>query len=318
MSGSIKNPIRRLASIAAIVAFCLIPAGVLAQALSESKSASWFASADTFAPDRAWLVGGSIGSIYAGSMVALYSTWYSDYPLGRFHVFNDANEWLQMDKLGHAGSAYYLSRWSSKLVRWTGVEERNSVWWGVGIGYAFLSTIEVLDGFAVPWGFSFSDMAANTAGVGLFATQELLWREQRISFKFSYMPTNLAEQRPSVLGESAQERLLKDYNGQTYWLSANIRQLSGWEQFPSWLNIAVGYGAQNMLTATAGQQVSGISFQPARYRQFYLSPDIDLTKIKTDKRWLKTVFEVFGFLKVPAPAIEFRKGRAPMVHGLYF
>lgn len=306
------------ASCAVMVLLSFLPFLATAQNPAQSTESRFLAPAETYAPARARLVAGSVAMVYAGSMTALYSTWYSDYPLGRFHVFNDSDEWLQMDKAGHTGSAYYLSRWSTQMVHWAGVEERKSVWWGMGISYAFLSTIEILDGFAVPWGFSLSDMAANTAGVGLFGAQAMLWQEQRISFKFSYVPTNLAELRPSALGESAQERLLKDYNGQTYWLSANIRSLAGWKSCPAWLNIAVGYGAQNMLSATGEKQVGGLSVTPPRYRQWYLSPDIDLTKIKTDKRWLKTVFEVFGFLKVPAPAIEFRKGRSPLVHGFYF
>jgi hypothetical protein len=41
-----------------------------------------------------------------------------------------------------------------------------------------------------------------------------------------------------------------------------------------------------------------------RYRQWYLAPDVDLTRIKTNSRFLKTVFTTFNMLKFPVPALE--------------
>jgi len=41
-----------------------------------------------------------------------------------------------------------------------------------------------------------------------------------------------------------------------------------------------------------------------RYRQFYLSPDIDLTKIPTNKKWVATLLEVLNIIKIPMPALE--------------
>ncbi|MEJ6491389.1 MAG: hypothetical protein QNL60_02870 [Flavobacteriales bacterium] len=59
-------------------------------------------------------------------------------------------------------------------------------------------------------------MGANALGSGLFLGHHLLWKEQRIVLKFSSHPTEFAKYRPEVLGSSYPERLLKDYNGQTY------------------------------------------------------------------------------------------------------
>src|ERR1700757_2226381 len=42
----------------------------------------------------------------SGSLVALSQVWYKDYPRTSFHFFNDNGEWLQMDKCGHATTAY--------------------------------------------------------------------------------------------------------------------------------------------------------------------------------------------------------------------
>ena len=43
------------------------------------------------------------------------------------------------------------------------------------------------------------------------------------------------------------QQVLKDYNGQTYWLSANIWSFNKESNFPRWLNVAFGYGADGML-----------------------------------------------------------------------
>ena len=44
-----------------------------------------------------------------------------------------------------------------------------------------------------------------------------------------------------------------------------------------------------------------------RIRKWYLAPDIDLTKIRTKKKWLKTTFFLFNSLKFPTPSIGFSK-----------
>lgn len=72
--------------------------------------------------------------------------------------------------------------------------------------------------------------------------------EQRFLLKWSAHPTDFAPQRPDVLGSTLPERLLKDYNGTTVWLSANLNAF-GWKSLPPWLKVAAGMGAEGMLTA---------------------------------------------------------------------
>ena len=44
---------------------------------------------------------------YSSLMVGLNELWYKDYPRSKFHLFNDNNQWLQMDKFGHLYAFYY-------------------------------------------------------------------------------------------------------------------------------------------------------------------------------------------------------------------
>ena len=277
--------------------------------------------APDYVKSRGVILGASLGSVYVLSMTGLYSLWYKDYPKSEFQFFDDNAEWLQVDKVGHVGSAYYLGKWGIDLFSWTGMERRKAIWYGGTAGLVFLTTVEVFDGFSAEWGFSTGDMIANVAGTAMVISQQLAWEEQRIKIKFSFHETKYAQYRPNLLGSNYIESMFKDYNGQTYWLSGNIHSFLKTEsKFPRWLNVSVGYGAEGMVGARSNfiSQEENFTNTFKRYRQFYFSPDIDLTKIKTRSKTLKTIFGVVGFIKIPAPAIELREGGKVKMHWLYF
>ena len=255
--------------------------------------------------------------IAAGTLLTLNQLWYANYPQSKFHFINDNSDWLQMDKAGHVFSAYQIGRFGSEMLQWSGSSRKNQLIYGAGLGLVFLTAVEVLDGYSREWGASSGDMVANAAGTALYVSQELLWKEQRITPKFSFHSTKFAELRPEVLGKSFSEQILKDYNGQTYWLSANLHSFAKESKLPKWLNVAIGYGAEGMVTGNI-KNTELLANNPARFRQFYLSFDVDLTKIETNSRFLKTVFSVLNTVKVPAPTIEFRRFNNIKYHLIYF
>ena len=256
---------------------------------------------------------------YSGAMVGLYSAWYKNYPQSNFHSFNDIPEWKGIDKIGHAYSVYAESLASMELWRWTGISRKKRIWIGGLSGPVYHTVIEVLDGFSSQWGWSWGDVGANFIGSGMLIAQELAWDEQRIQFKFSfhrksYNDPTLNQRSNKIFGSSTAERFLKDYNGQTYWLSTNVHSFFPESKWPKWLNIAVGTGAEGLFGANdnLGKDDAGnINFNRPdikRYRQWYLSPDIDLTKIKTNKKGLKLAFRLLNIVKIPMPALEFSNG----------
>jgi len=253
------------------------------------------------------IIGGSVA--YTGAMTGLYSLWYKDHAVGSFHFFNDNHEWLQMDKIGHAKTAYTICDVSYIVFRWSKLSQRKALLASSLVSFGFLSTIELFDGVSAGWGFSTGDMLANLTGIGLYASQQVFWKEQRVNLKYSYHNTSFAVERPSVLGSNALERPLKDYNGQTYWLSVNPYSFAKSTVFPKWLNIAFGYGGEGMLTGTAGEEHLHTPPLPKynRYRQYYIALDISTARIPTNNKTLKKIFFVLNFLKIPMPAIEFNK-----------
>ena len=265
---------------------------------------------------------------YGGTMVGLYSAWYSNYPQSSFHFFDDNNEWKQVDKIGHGYSAYIESYGSTEMWRWAGLNRRKAAVIGSLSALAYQTIIETLDGFSSEWGWSWGDMSANVFGSGLFLGQELAWGEQRIKYKFSfhrkdYGNTNLNRRADFLYGSSLQERMIKDYNGQTYWLSANLKSFFPKSNLPPWLSVAFGYGGEGLFGAVEnyGKDSQGNAFDRRdipRYRQYYVSPDIDLTKIKTKSRFLKLTLGVLNAFKFPMPSLEYNSQGKFKFHLLHF
>jgi uncharacterized protein YfiM (DUF2279 family) len=267
-------------------------------------------------PGRVRLLAAGSTTAYSATLVGLHQLWYKEQTRTGFHFFNDNAQWKQVDKAGHLYSTYHLSRLGTQALRWAGLPPGKAAVLGGVTGLVFQTPIEVLDGFSAAYGASWGDVAANMAGAALYVGQQLLWREERIHPRFSFQPTALAKLRPNMLGKNLPEQSLKDYNGQTYWLSFNVKPWLGAEsRFPGWLNVSLGYGAQNMVYANdAVNRAQG--FHP--YRQYYLSFDVNFTRIPTRSRLLRSLFFVLNTVHVPAPALEFNRERGLVFHPLYF
>ncbi|GAA3577459.1 DUF2279 domain-containing protein [Snuella lapsa] len=273
---------------------------------SQSGLNGFLRPSDTLHSGRLKAVAISEVSFTTVSLVGLNQLWYADYDRSGFHTINDLDEWMQMDKLGHVFASYHIGKLGADLLNWSGVKKRDQLLYGATLGFGFLTAVEIFDGYSKEWGFSWSDVLANAVGTGFYVAQEQLWDEQRIVLKFSFHQTKYASQSPNKLGGNFLEQLLKDYNGQTYWFSANVHSFFKTSKLPKWLNIAVGYGADGMLSGvdTNGSATFASS---NRIRQYYLSLDVDLKKIKTKSHLLKSVFEVFNVIKVPFPTVEINK-----------
>ncbi|WP_232227081.1 DUF2279 domain-containing protein [Flavobacterium commune] len=290
----------------------------ISNCVAQSGIQSFLKPSDTLNIKRQKAVFVSEAAFSAISLVGLNQLWYADYPRSNFHFINDNQEWLQMDKAGHVFSAYHIGRLGSEMLQWSGAGTKQQLIYGSGLGFAFLTAVEVLDGFSSEWGASTGDVIANASGTALYVSQELLWKEQRITPKFSFHTTRFAQYRPEVLGSNFSEQILKDYNGQTYWLSVNFKSFFKEAKIPKILNIAIGYGADRMLTGKDENSVIISDLNQPKSRQFYLSLDLDLTKIETKSHFLKTFFSVFSVLKIPAPTIEYSANEGVRAHLLYF
>lgn len=253
---------------------------------------------------------------YTATMLLLRKTWYKKRV--PFHHFNDNGEWLQMDKVGHAATAYLMSRGGYELFRWTGVNDRAATITGGALALLFQTTLEVLDGTAEGWGFSGGDMVANVAGTALFVGQQYTFGNQPVQLKYGWRKSIYAPYRPNLLGKTTGIQLLKDYNAQQYWLSLNIAStFPVGPSFPRWLNVAVGYSGSGM---TGGHEnppyvdAAGKSVEFTRRRQFYLSPDADLSRVRQFSATTQRFVGMAQFFKIAAPSIEYNRVNGVRFH----
>jgi hypothetical protein len=281
----------------------------------------FFESSPTYNSSR--VVGVTIGETVATAVVSvgLNYLWYKKFPHSRFHLFNDNGEWLQMDKFGHATTAYNLAALQNGLLNWGGVKPGTAAVIGTLTSLGLMTLIEVMDGRSAEWGFSKGDMLANMAGCLLFEGQQLMWGQQRMGLKYSFHRTIFAKYHPEELGDNLPQSMLKDYNGQAYWLSFNIASfLPGNSGFPRWLNVTAGYGAEGMISAFDNpKELKGKAIPDfERYRQFYFSFDTDLYRIDNASPFAKTILTLNRTFKMPAPTLEWNKKDKLKFHCLYY
>jgi len=185
-----------------------------------------------------------------------------------------------------------------------------------------------MDGFSSKWGFSYTDVISNVVGVSAFYFQQKHWDEQKIQFKMSYWPimhpsskvisdsglleTTLDARADGIFGLPV-ERFLKDYNGQTIWISFNLKSFFPSSNLPKWLALSVGYSGENMYGGFENKWAINnehLTLDPLlypRYRQYILALDYDLSRVRTQSPFLNTLLDVANMVKWPAPAIEYNR-----------
>ncbi len=286
-------------SVVKVLLFCLFFASV-------SVSAQ---QADTTWNKRSYWVGGTDLVLGGGSVALLSAVWYQEYPKSKFHSFDDSNEWLYMDKFGHAYTAYKLSTVNYAAWRWARMPKKKAVLVSGGIAWTYQLSVEILDGFSAEWGFSWADLTANTAGVGLFLGQQLGWDEQRFQLKFGYKPSPYAAIRPNTLGSNFPERLLKDYNAQSYWLCVAPGTFFKQSKFPKWIQVGFGYSIDSKLNGDLNTYTDLNTGKTYFAKQEYaISLDIDWAQLPIKKPWLKKVLKPLNSIKIPFPAVFWRNG----------
>jgi len=251
---------------------------------------------------------------YTSSISSLYFLWYKDIPSQKFHFFDDSNQWLGMDKLGHTQTSWATSSIIFDQMKSLGQTDENAFKAAIIIPQVFMTTIELFDGFSSAWGFSWTDIGANVLGSGLFYIQQKKFGYQPIQMKYSYSQSGLAGFRPAVLGNSFAERMLKDYSG-------NWQKLE--QKWPSWLCLSIGMGGRNMLGGTRNSwtDIQGNTFDYTylnRYREWSFSFDIDLRRIPIRGKFWKTFSSMFCWLKIPSPALTFSKQNGFHARPLYY
>ncbi|MEN3041230.1 MAG: DUF2279 domain-containing protein [Bacteroidia bacterium] len=250
---------------------------------------------------RAGLFWGGVAFSYGGVYAAPLVAWYDWRSAQGWRLFDDGPEWKQMDKLGHIWTTYHLSWIYRDWAVFCGYSPQIAQRLAPLLAWSFQTSIELVDGFFPKWGASPWDAISNAIGAGLFWLN-LRAQPWRIDLRFSFSPSPYAAQRPDALGRGAAQ-ILKDYNGQTYWLVVLH------EKFP--IGIAIGHGARGLLGGYGREPLSVI--RAREHRRWLLSVDPHWETFLR-KRWL---LRIFVSIKTPLPALMYEK-KALRVAWLYF
>lgn len=259
--------------------------------------------------NRRWLY--TAAGTYTVGMGVLSVMWYRNMMSPNFHTFNDNNQWCGLDKLGHAFTTYQIADAIFPRLATGPYSRSKQIFLSASVAALAMLPIEVLDGFSKNYGASTGDALANTTGAILWAAQQLTSCQKYIHYKYSYWPTQWAAQRPNVLGASQAERWLKDYNGQTYWLSFDMYRF-GHRKFLGlkFINLALGYGADQMLYGSP-QENTAAGF--LHQKQWYIGLDWNLSHIKTERRALKWLIKASEVIKLPMPALRWQGQNTTLV-----
>jgi hypothetical protein len=226
------------------------------------------------------------------------NAWWSG-QRGKFHFQNDWDYALSADKFGHFFDGAFVQSLYRGAFEWAGFNPTAAQWMGAAFSIAYMTDIEIEDGFATDWGFSPGDQICNVTGA-LYPVAQYYWKPLRsFNFKWSYYPSE------ELTNGNKHGAFLDDYNGQTMWLSINVHDFLGKKAqkfWPEYLNIAGGYG------------VSKYTDYVNRYENFYIGLDLNWERIIPGNskfmQWFKNVINHFRFL--PVPAIKINK------HGVYY
>lgn len=233
----------------------------------------------------------AISGVTVGASIWLHNfqrnAWWSG-QRGFFHIQNDWEYAMSADKLGHFFDGAFINKLYSGAFEWAGFNRTVSVWGGALFSLAYMTDIEIEDGYARDWGFSMGDELFNTMGAFYPVLQNTYTPLQEFNFKWSYFPSE------DMRNGKKQGAFLDDYDGQTMWLSIGIHHFlpsKAKKYWPDFLNVVLGYG------------VKGHTDYTKRYQYYYIGFDFDWRKIIPGNSkfmvWMKDILNHFRFLPMP-------------------
>jgi hypothetical protein len=264
-------------------------------------------------PLPAVISGLAVAGLFTAQHLAQAQTIWAD--KSEFKFLEDGNYALYLDKPGHVFSSYYASYFFSDAFLAAGVGFESSMLAGGLMGFGYTLYIEILDGYGANWGFSTTDMIANTLGSGLYIAQAYVPELSSLQLKFSYWPGEWHGER----SRQPHDFFVDDYSSQTFYLSLNLHDVlpeSARDFWPDWLNVAMGYAARNLCDGadpTLDCSYSTYSMDSDQYggavygqRRFVFALDYDLQRlIPEGPPWINWLVQTANFVKWPAPAVEY-------------
>lgn len=244
---------------------------------------------------RLGIVCGASLTILGGIYYRWKTAWWNEGET-KFHIYYNYTYIDNVDKVGHLFGGILFTECFGVGLRWAGFDEESSLLYGGVFSTLVYTGVELKDGFAPEWGFDPADLGGSVIGAFYPFLQKKIPFLQSFYFKWSYFPSRSTYYRDMNSHSRNNQFFNDDYEGQTFWLTANIKNLlpERIDSFmPDFLNIALGVSVENLADPVN------------KHKVFIISPDIDLNKLfKPESGFLKEVFRLLNYIHIPLPAIR--------------
>ena len=204
---------------------------------------------------------------------------------GAYDLAPSDSYYFHLDKAGHIYSSIFLTESLTNIHHWIGLSESRASWTGALLASLLMLEIEIYDGFFEEWGFSPGDFVANELGVLWVLLQRKSPALKGIRIKLSYDPRAPLEE----------DHWIKNYSAMTFWLSLPIHRwlpIEAQRVWPSWLNLAIGYGTDQLRHGNL---------------EAYVALDLNSDALlQSNSLFVKPLRTFVNYLHLPMPALRFR------------
>lgn len=252
---------------------------------------------------------GVVAVTFVGANLELFrrfkNAWWSGEKSDGFFFNADWDEpFRDQDKFGHLYGGYHLTRAGHTLLRGACVSDRKAVALSALYATLFQLQIEFWDAQYEKYGFSYPDLLANTAGMGLAVLHALKPGTEIIKPTISYRRTAaMKDRRP---GDEIRPSI--DYSGQTYWFSLDVDAALPVAAKPYWpgiIRFSVGHSITDWILPRPPGAAEGVGQETVRARRkILLSLDIEAEKLPGNHPAWVFVKRQLGFIRFPAPALQ--------------
>jgi len=257
-------------------------------------------------PERLAIMASTGVAGLVSSYLYVKNAWWSNQKTS-FHFDHDMDYRYakNIDKGAHFIGGVIIADLFKDGFYWSGLKAERSFFWAFISGSLMQSFVEIKDGYAPTYGFSWGDVGAGTLGSLVPYLKYKYPKLYAFDIKLSYYRHDDYYYKMFPHAE-----FIDDYMNHTYWLALNPNDLlpknSKTEKlWPDFLCIVGGWGVDN----TLDYYYTGLNLDENKGKgnyEFYLSIDIDWRKIiRQDTHFKKAVTSTLNYIKLPLPTLRF-------------
>ena len=210
-----------------------------------------------------------------------------------FHISNDPPYAMHIDKFSHLYISAAGSDGMREAYKLAGLSDGTAAWLASALSFAGGVAIELEDarhGDDPQYGFSPGDAAGDLIGVSLPVLRHYYPIFNRLDTKISIWPSEAYK-------SGAYKTIADDYESQYYWLSFDLHEVT---PMPAWMNVAVGFGCENLMRVAYSLPAPG----GPPYTDVYFAPDINLKGIPIEGVFWRSIAAVLSYVRIPFPALQ--------------